>query len=204
VKLVVAAVLLIGATVAAKVGVDRLAPEPAASAGASLTNTDPARPNPTKAGTVEAVRFTGPDVRAPYLADVIVTREGTPFRAQEIEDDRLRIVDALIARGHYDAKVGPASVTWTDGGAWVEFPIDAGSVYVIRSVRVDGAATRKNPGLAQVPTVQAGDDARAEDVEGSADLLRDWLAARHIRATVKLVTQLEPYGKQVDLRYVVE
>ena len=203
VKLVVATLLLAGLALAAKIAVERVAPEPMASASAGLTETRRAGDAP-KAGTVEAVRFSGPGLRAAFLSDVVTTREGSPLRENLLESDRQRVLEALIARGHLDAKVAAPRVSWHQGAAWVEFPVDAGPVYVVRAVTVEGKATKRHPGVADVPTLRIGDDADADAIEASADLLRDWLAARSVRAKVTVATDVEPYGKQVDIRYVVQ
>jgi hypothetical protein len=203
VKLVVAALLLAGLALLARFAVEHVAPEPAASASASVTETRRAGDAP-RAGTVEAVRFSGPGLRAAFLRDVVVTREGAPFRADQLESDRLRVFDALVARGHLDAKVGEPRVTWHDQAAWVDFPCEPGPVYVVRAVRVEGRGAKRHPGVANVPTLRSGDVAASEDIEASADLLRAWLEARDLRARVTVATDVEPYGKQVDIRYVVQ
>jgi hypothetical protein len=203
VKLVVAALLLAGLALLARIAVEHVAPEPAASASASLTETRRAGDAP-RAGTVEAVRFSGPGLRAAFLRDAVVTREGAPFRADQLESDRLRVLDALIARGHLDAKVAEPRVTWHDEAAWVDFPVEPGPVYVVRAVRVEGRGAKRHPAVAEVPTLRSGDVAASDDIEASADLLRAWLEARNLRAQVTIATDVEPYGKQVDIRYVVQ
>jgi len=204
VKLVVAAVMLAVLVLVARIVVERVAPEPSASASAGITAPRRAEAAAPKPGTVEALRFSGPGLRAAFLTDVIATREGQPFRADALDSDRQRLLEALVARGHLDAKVGAAHVSWHRGAAIVEFPVDAGPVFVVRSVRVEGRTARSHTGLAQVPTLQIGDAATADDIEASADLLRAWLEARDLRAKVSVATNVEPYGKQVDVRYFVQ
>lgn len=201
VKLVVATVLLAGAAVSAWIAVERVAPESVASASTSLTSSR-ARP---AAGTVESVRFSGPGLRAAFLADVVATREGAPLREDELVRDRARILEALVARGHLDAKVGAPTVDWTgDRVAWVDFPVDAGPVYVVRRVEVVGKQVRHHPALAAVPTVTPGAPAIGEHIDASVDLLRDWLRQRRIRGNVTVDVTPEPYGKQLDVTFRID
>jgi hypothetical protein len=201
VRLVVATVLLVAMAVAAKIAIERVAPEEVASASTRVTSPGRAKP---EAGTVQSVRFTGPGLRAAFLSEVVATREGQPFDEAALASDRQRIVDALIARGHLDAAVGAPQVEWSDGAAWIDFPVEPGTLHVVRSVRVVGKQLRAHPGLADVPTLVAGNDAVAERIEASARLLRDWLAQRNLRATVTVTIDVEKYGKQIDVTYRVD
>lgn len=201
-KLVVATVLVAGAVVSAKVAVERVAPESVASASTSITPLAAARP---VAGTVQSVRFSGPGLRAAFLTDVVATHEGAPLRPEELERDRARIVAALVARGHLDARVGEVRIDWTgDQAAWVDFPIEAGPVYVVRKVEVLGKQVRRHPALAAVPTIAPGTPAIGDHIDASADLLRGWLRQRRIRAKVSVAITTEPYGKQLDVVFRVD
>lgn len=200
-KLVVATLLLVTMALGAKFAIERIAPEGAASASTRVTTPSRAK---TEAGTVQSVRFTGPGLRAAFLSDVVATREGEAFRASSLEDDRLRILDAMLARGYLDATVGTPVVEWSDdGAAWVDFPVDAGSLYVVRDVAVEGKQLRRHPALAEVPTLEAGNPAQGERIEASAERLREWLAQRRIKATVTVKVELEKFSKQIDVAYVV-
>jgi len=202
VKLVVATVLLAAMALGAKVAIERVAPEEVASASTRITT--PRRAE-AEVGMVQSVRFTGPGLRAAFLHDVVATREGEPLRPGLVESDRLHILDAMLARGHLDAKVGVPHVSWAeDGTAHVDFPVEAGSVYVVRSVRVDGKLLRRHRGLADVPILEAGDDAVDERIEASAQLLRDWLEQRRLRARVTVKIEVERYGKLIDVVYRID
>jgi outer membrane protein assembly factor BamA len=201
VKLVVATLLLVAMALGAKVAIERIAPEEVASASTRVTTPSRAK---TEAGTVQSVRFTGPGLRAAFLSDVVATRPGEPLRESSLESDRLHILDAMLARGYLDASVGVPQVEWSDGGAaWVDFPVDAGSLYVVRSVAVEGKQLRRHPALAEVPTLVAGNPAIDERIEASAGLLRDWLAQRGVKAIVTVEVALEKFSKQIDVVYVV-
>jgi outer membrane protein assembly factor BamA len=202
VKLVVAALLLVAMALGAKLAIEHVAPEETASASTRVTTPSRAK---IEAGTVQSVRFTGPGLRAAFLSDVIATREGAAFRASALEDDRVRILDAMLARGFLDATVGAAKVEWTDsGGAWVEFPVDAGSLYVVRDVRVEGKALRRHPALADVPTLEPGHPAIGDRIEASAGLLRAWLTQRDLTGTVTVHIETDGLGKQIDVVYTVD
>jgi hypothetical protein len=49
-----------------------------------------------------------------------------------------------------------------------------------------------------------GNPALGDRIEASAQLLRDWLAQRGIKAKVTVTTALEKFSKQVDVAYIVE
>jgi outer membrane protein assembly factor BamA len=202
VKLVVATLLLVAMALGAKLAIERIAPEESASASTRVTTPSRAK---AEAGTVQSVRFSGPGLRAAFLSDVVATREGETFRPSSLEDDRIRILDAMLARGYLDATVGTPHVEWSaSGAAWVDFPVDAGSLYVVRDVKVEGKQLRRHPALAEVPTLVTGNPALGDRIEASAQLLRDWLAQRGIKAKVTVTTALEKFSKQVDVAYIVE
>jgi outer membrane protein assembly factor BamA len=201
VKLVVATLLLLAMALGAKVAIERIAPEEAASASTRVTTPSRAK---TEAGTVQSVRFTGPGLRAAFLSDLVATREGETFRESSLESDRIRILDAMLARGYLDATIGVPQVEWSDdGAAWVDFPVDAGSLYVVRNVAVEGKQVGRHPALADVPTLETGNPAIGERIEASAQQLRDWLAQRSVKATVTVKVELEKLSKQIDVVYVV-
>jgi outer membrane protein assembly factor BamA len=198
VKLAVAILLLAAALVTAKVAVEHVAPERMASASDSLTRAKAA------AGTVETVRFTGPGLRASFLAEAVATRAGTAVSRADLEADRLRIVDALVARGHLDAAASEAVVQWSDSGsAYVDFPVETGAIYQIRSVRLEGKLAARTPALAEVPTLAAGDIAASDRIEASAALLRGYLADHHLRGRVTWQLEVEHVGKQADVVFTI-
>ena len=201
-KLVVATLLLVTMALGAKFAIERIAPEEAASASTRVTTPSRAK---TEAGTVQSVRFTGPGLRAAFLSDVVATREGETFRQSSLEDDRIRILDAMLARGYLDATVGAPVVEWSDEGtAWVDFPVDAGSLYVVRSVAVEGKQLARHPALAEVPTLETDNPAVGQRIEASAELIREWLAQRRVKGTVTVKVELEKLSKQIDVAYIVE
>ena len=110
-KLFVATLLLVSAAIAAKIVVERVAPEKVASASDGVSRAKVA------AGTVETVQFSGPGLRAPYLAGVVGTQAGVALSQPALQADRIRIVDALVARGHLDATAAEARVQWNAAGA---------------------------------------------------------------------------------------
>lgn len=197
VKLVVAILLLVTVALGAKVAANKLAPEGVASAATSLTQPGRAK---TEAGSVRSVRFSGPGLRASYLPEVVGTREGEPLDAAELHSDRLRIVAALVARGHLDAAAGEPNVQWSsDGGAHVEFPVVAGPAYVVRSVRVEGKQLRRQRALATVPTLDAGQQVNPERIDANVTLIRDWLGHRGVRAEVTARLEVDRFTAQVDV-----
>ena len=193
VKLFVATLLLVAAAVAAKVAIEHLAPEGTASASDSI-------PRAKVAGTVDAVTFTGPGLRAAFLSEVVATRAGAPLSTADLAGDRIRIVDALVARGHLDAHAGEAVVAASDAGTFVDFPVTVGPTYVIRDVRVAGRAVA---GIAAVPTVRPGDPAASTRIEASAALLRTWLADHQERGTVSWTLTPDPLTQQADVVFTV-
>jgi outer membrane protein assembly factor BamA len=198
VKLSVAILLLVAAVIVAKVAVDRVAPEGMASASDGLIRAK------TTAGMVETVRFTGPGLRAAFLSDAVATHAGHALSRVDLEADRLRIVDALIARGHLDATASEAVVQYTEGGsAYVDFPVETGPIYQIRSVRVEGKRGTHAAALATVPTIGAGDAAASDRIEASAALLRAYLADHGWPGRVTWHLDVEHVGKQADVIFTI-
>jgi len=197
VKLFVATLLLVSAAIAAKIVVERVAPEKVASASDSVSRAKVA------AGTVETVQFSGPGLRAPYLAAVVGTQAGVALSQPALQADRIRIVDALVARGHLDASAGEPRVQWTaTGAALVDFPVEAGAVYVVRTVAVSGGPAALD--LASVPTLVSGDLADANRIEQSAALLRGWCKDHGVSAKVTWTIAPDPISKQVDVTFTLK
>lgn len=218
-KLVVAALLLASALVAAKVVVEHVAPEGQASAsttseaglggvrGRNVVGPDLQGAAEAGEPIVASIRFTGPGLRAAFLADVIVSRTGAPLDRDALAADRGRVLDELVARGHLDATVGePVVRTSTRGDhvAWVELPVDAGPRYTIRRVEVTGRVAAANPELAHVVTLRPGDHASGARIEAGAALLRDWATQRKVRGTVTHTVELDRFAKQVDVRFSID
>jgi outer membrane protein assembly factor BamA len=198
VKLLVATLLLVAAVVVAKVAIEHLAPERPASASNGDTRAKAA------AGTVEAVRFTGPGLRALSLSDLVATREGAPLSADVLASDRERVVAALTARGHLEASADEPIVEWTStGAARVSFPVEVGRLYVFGTIRVEGKLIAKHPRLAELPTITAGEVVAADRVDASAELLRAYLAQHDLRGTVSVTVEPDPVDAQADVVFTI-
>jgi hemolysin activation/secretion protein len=205
VKLVVAALLLVAAVVVAKVAIERLAPEVAASASTRSARAKAGPVDPAAAVQIEAVRLTGPGLRASAFEPLFADRIGARVAPAALDAERAEIVAALIARGHLDAVVSTPTLEPTDGDAViVDLAVDAGPVYRVRRVRAEGAPVRRHPVLGDVPVVRSGDAAIAEDLEASAALIRAWMKEHKVRGAVSYRLEPDARSKQVDVIYVVE
>jgi hemolysin activation/secretion protein len=204
VKLVVAALLLVVAVVIAKVAIERLAPEVTASASTNATRVKTGPVDPTAPIRIEAVRLSGPGLRASAFEPLFADRIGETVAPVALEAERAEVTAALVARGHLDAVVGPPEVERAGDAAIVELAVDAGPVYHVRSVRVEGARAKKHAVLAGIPVVRAGAEAIAEDLEASAALIRAYLTERKARGAVSYRLELDRPTKRVDVVYLVE
>lgn len=197
-KLVVATLLLAAAAIVAKVAVERLAPERVASA-----STRPTDGRAEAVGQIRSIRFDAPGLRAAALSGVMTSREGAMLDAALLGADRGRLEQWLVARGHLDASVAEPSVRVADGAVFVDIDVDAGPVFVVRAVRIEGKRADL-AGLSAVPTLTAGHELLAERLDSNVALLRDWLAHRQVKASVSARLEVDRFTKQVDVVFTVD
>lgn len=130
------------------------------------------------------------------LRDCLSTHPGEQLDAGKLVQDRAMLEQELEARGYLAARVEPAIVTFRpSGGAYVTFPIDAGPVFKLRSVTVEGAPIKD----ASVVTLIAGDDAVASRIERARATLADALGRRGKPASVSVSLTTDPAAAAVDL-----
>lgn len=198
-RLFVAIFLLAAIGLAAKIAVERLAPEGLASASDHLMRAETTGP---ATDLVDTVQLLGPGLRATSLDEVIGTRAGTHLSEAQLAFDRTTIFTTLLDRGHLDAAVGAATITWSRAGADVELPVDAGAVYTVHSVTWTGAKMR--PAIAELPVIAAGEPVERARLADTASLVEGWLAQRHTHAHVTWSLAIDRDAKLVDVTFAVK
>src|SRR5688572_8907870 len=147
-----------------------LVPEQTAAAAAAASIESPGVVNRDQ---VRTVRFTGPALPTRSLRDVVATRVGAILEADELEQDRARILALLADRGHVAARIDDVHLARGDGGVDVDFVIDPGPLYRVRNVEVVGSP--RPLALGGLVTIMPGQQASQERVAALAARLHDYL-----------------------------
>lgn len=114
------------------------------------------------------------------LRAVLATHRGDQLDANRLVTDRSALEAQLAQLGYLEARVEPATVTFSSsGGAYITFSIAPGRVYRFGAVTVKGASPKD-----AVVTLISGDDALAE---------------RIVRARQTLADNLERHGKPANV-----
>ena len=129
------------------------------------------------------------------LRAVLATHRGEQLDANRLVTDRSALEAALAQRGYLEARVEPATVTFSSsGGAYITFSIAAGRVYRFGAVTVKGASPKD-----AVVTLTTGDDALAERIERARQTLADNLERHGKPANVSVALRPDRSAGTVDV-----
>lgn len=130
--------------------------------------------HPAPSREVQSISFEGRALSVSTLREALSTQTGDVVDDAKLARDREAMIEALAARGYLAAQVSPATVVYTDRGAYVMFAVTQGPEFRVRSVTVTGA-TQLDAG---VVTLEAGEIAQADRIARAQEALADRLAAR--------------------------
>ncbi len=129
------------------------------------------------------------------LRAVLATHRGDQLDANRLVTDRSALEAALAQLGYLEARVEPATVTFSSsGGAYITFSITPGRVYRFGAVSVKGASPKD-----AVVTLITGDDALAERIARARQTLADNLERRGKPATVTVALRPDRTTATVDV-----
>jgi outer membrane protein assembly factor BamA len=129
------------------------------------------------------------------LRAVLATHRGDQLDANRLVKDRSALEAELAQRGYLEARVEPATVTFSSsGGAYITFEIAAGRVYRLGAVTVKGASPKD-----AVVTLTTGDDALAERIERARQTLADNLERHGKPANVTVALRPDRASATVDV-----
>ncbi len=129
------------------------------------------------------------------LRAVLATHRGDQLDANRLVTDRSALEAQLAQLGYFEARVEPATVTFSSsGGAYITFSIVAGRVYRFGAVTVKGASPKD-----AVVTLATGDDALAERIERARQTLADNLERHGKPANVSVALRPDRASATVDV-----
>ena len=129
------------------------------------------------------------------LRAVLATHRGDQLEANRLVTDRSALEAALARLGYLEARVEPATVTFSSsGGAYITFSIIPGRVYRLGAVTVKGASPKD-----AVVTLTTGDDALAERIERARQTLADNLERHGKPANVSVALRPDQTTATVDV-----
>jgi outer membrane protein assembly factor BamA len=144
---------------------------------------------------VRSVSLDGHQLPLARLREVMATRPGAQLDTPRLERDRAAMEQALADLGYLAAHVAEPSVTFdTAGAAYINFEVDKGKLFYLRSVEVTGAGKE-----AAVVTLMPGDDAIRDRIEHARLAFADTLARRGKPATVELSVHTDIEAAAVDV-----
>lgn len=129
------------------------------------------------------------------LRAVLATHRGDQLDANRLVTDRSALEAQLAQLGYLEARVEPATVTFSSsGGAYITFSIVPGRIYRFGAVTVKGASPKD-----AVVTLTTGDDALAERIERARQTLADNLERHGKPANVSVALRPDRSAATVDV-----
>jgi outer membrane protein assembly factor BamA len=161
-------------------------------------STSPAEAEATVAVTQEVQSVSldgGRGLPLAALRAVLATHRGDQLDANRLVMDRSALEAELARLGYLEARVEPATVTFSSsGGAYITFTIVAGRVYRFGAVTVKGASPKD-----AVVTLTTGEDALAERIERARQTLADNLERHGKPANVSVALRPDRSTATVDV-----